>query len=41
MPQTECLAEDHALGEAIVRNDLAAFEKVITSRPELVETPCR
>ncbi|MDE2846489.1 MAG: ankyrin repeat domain-containing protein [Gemmatimonadota bacterium] len=40
MPQTECLAEDHALGEAIVRNDLPAFETVITSRPELVETPC-
>ncbi|MXX04731.1 MAG: hypothetical protein F4X08_07390 [Gemmatimonadetes bacterium] len=39
MPQTESLAEDHALGEAIVRNDLAAFETVITSRPELVETP--
>ena len=41
MPQTECLAEAHALGEAIVRNDRAAFETVITARPELVETPCR
>lgn len=41
MPQTECLAETHALGEAIVRKDRAAFESVITARPELVETPCR
>lgn len=41
MPQTKCLARDHALGESIVRNDQAAFESVITSRPELVETPCR
>ena len=41
MPQTECLAGDHALGEAIVRNDPAAFESVMAARPELVETPCR
>ncbi|MCY3556461.1 MAG: ankyrin repeat domain-containing protein [Gemmatimonadetes bacterium] len=41
MPQTECLAGDHALGEAIVRNDHAAFESVMAARPELVETPCR
>lgn len=41
MPQYECLAEAHALGEAIVRNDPAAVETVITASPELVETPCR
>lgn len=41
MPQTECLAEAHALGETIVRNDQAAFESVMAARPELVETPCR
>lgn len=41
MPRTECLAGDHALGEAIVRNDQAVFETAITTRPELVETPCR
>ncbi|MDE2727673.1 MAG: ankyrin repeat domain-containing protein [Gemmatimonadota bacterium] len=41
MPQTECLAGDHALGEAIVRNDPAAVETAITARPELVEAPCR
>ncbi|MCY3714776.1 MAG: ankyrin repeat domain-containing protein [Gemmatimonadetes bacterium] len=41
MPQTECLAETHALGEAIVRNDRAVFETAITTRSELVDTPCR
>lgn len=41
MPQTECLAGDHALAQTIVRNDPASVETVITARPELVETPCR
>lgn len=41
MPQTECLAEAHALGEAIVCNDRDAFEAEMAARPKLVETPCR
>ncbi len=40
MPQTECLAGEHALGETLVRNDPVAFETVMAARPELVETPC-
>ncbi|MXZ75077.1 MAG: hypothetical protein F4207_09405 [Gemmatimonadetes bacterium] len=41
MPQTECLAGEHALGEAILRDDQPVFESVMAARPDLVETPCR
>ena len=41
MSRTEQLAEDHELGRAIVRNDIVAFEKVVTTQPDMVETPCK